>query len=127
MNNPTAARDLADIRAWVASSNKSTAHHSIKDEGLLYCAELLSIIAARDKELEQVKAECGRLQARLYRLIDADQQTMRDLCAELEQVKSGHAELVRACEQGACRHSFSNNSDNCPVCVALAKLQGSKA
>ena len=52
---------LAGILAWVASSNKSTAHHSIKDDGLLYCAELLSIIAASDKELEQVKADHAEL------------------------------------------------------------------
>jgi len=62
---PTAADRLTGIRAWVASSNKSTAHHSIKDDGLLYCAELLSIIAARDKELEQVKSERDRLKTRL--------------------------------------------------------------
>ena len=71
----------------------------------------------------------GWPRARLYRLIDADQQTMRDLCAELEQVKSGHAELVRACEvyvrdSYPPAHSFDMQRF-LVMETALAKLQGS--
>ena len=98
MSKPTAADRLAEIRArhqatfivdWfdaeVQPLSLSNAEKCHADR-----AELLTMIDARDKELEQVKAECGRWQARLEVSRKAHHRTLK----ELEQVKASLAEYM---------------------------------
>ena len=96
---PTAADRLAEIRARHNATifidwgyDRASQPQSLSNAEQCHAdrAELLTMIDARDKELEQVKAECGRWQARLEVSRKAHHRTLK----ELEQVKASLAEYM---------------------------------